>query len=412
MDKTITISKRQLYLEIWSHGVSKIAKKYNLNYAKFIEALKANNIPYPSSGYWTKINLGKDVRDEFKKLPESNVEELKLLVKREKLTKQIIKETYSQAENKQENIDAIVDKYMNDYLLQYKQDKRRTIIKTVVEVVLKKHHKSQVIKDYIEEVNRYKKYLGFKSTWYSYESNSYIERPALYGKYSKDTEDRVFGLLNTIVIVVERLGGKIVHINEYCIDEQKITINIREKQNKVLHIRTDKENKEYQKYVDRKRYDPYAYPPRFDEYDYKYSGVLEMRICDGDWCNKEFHDTKTTSLEDRIIDIILYIYERVMSGIIRKQERIEAEQEKRRRYEEACAQERIYKDELARVDELVNEANDYQTAILIRKYIKSKKNSDKKWTTWASNIADWYDPNIRRDDEVLGQKGEKKKFYY
>jgi len=185
----------------------------------------------------------------------------------------------------------------------------------VVEVALKKHHKSQIIKDYIEEVNRYKKYLGFKSTWCSYESNSYIERPALYGKYSKDVENRVFDLLNTIVIVVERLGGKIVHINEYCIDEQKITINIREKQNKVLHIRTDKENKEYQKYVDRKRYDPYAYPQRFDEYDYKYSSVLEMRIGDGDWCNKEFHDTKTTSLEDRIIDIILYIYIYIYDGL-------------------------------------------------------------------------------------------------
>ena len=59
--KTMTLSRQQLYDEIWKVSVAGVARKYNLNYSKLIAKCREVNIPFPSSGYWTRKNLGKDV---------------------------------------------------------------------------------------------------------------------------------------------------------------------------------------------------------------------------------------------------------------------------------------------------------------------------------------------------------------
>jgi len=57
----VTLSRKQLYDEIWLLSVAGVARKYNLNYGRLIESCKEAGIPYPSSGYWTRKNIGKDV---------------------------------------------------------------------------------------------------------------------------------------------------------------------------------------------------------------------------------------------------------------------------------------------------------------------------------------------------------------
>ena len=50
----VKLTRKQLYDEIWAVSVAGVARKYNLNYGKLIATCKVENIPFPSSGYWTK----------------------------------------------------------------------------------------------------------------------------------------------------------------------------------------------------------------------------------------------------------------------------------------------------------------------------------------------------------------------
>ena len=61
----VKLSRKQLYDEIWLLSVAGVARKYNLNYSRLIGSCKEADIPYPSSGYWTRKNLGKDVSSEI-----------------------------------------------------------------------------------------------------------------------------------------------------------------------------------------------------------------------------------------------------------------------------------------------------------------------------------------------------------
>ena len=393
MEKIITISRRQLYLEVWSYGVSRVSNKYNLNYTKFIEALKENNIPYPNSGYWTKINLKKDVRDDFKSLPYSDKNDVTLVLKKDVIKKQDIIQIQDDRKMSKKELNTLVDRYCEKYLLDYDINQRKHIIKTIIEYTSRNNKYCEKIKEYINEDRAYRKHLKTRrnSGLYYYNGNY----PKLYGKYSEQAECRVLTILNTIHLVFDSLGAEVNSINEFIIDGETIVINIREKQNKVLHVGDT-----------RRTFATY-------DYDYVYSGILIIRIGAGKWyCDEEFSDTKTTKLEDKIIDILFYIYEFVMERKIIEEKRRKEDEERRKRYEEACRRKRLYENEMKKVGQLVKEANDYKTAILIREYLKSKKKYDAEWLIWAYMIADWYDPNVRYVDGILGKRGEEKKTVY
>ena len=74
----VKFDRKKLYDEIWKLSAAGVAKKYNLHYAKLITSLKENHIPYPPSGYWTRLAYGKDVSKEIVPLPESEIEEIYL----------------------------------------------------------------------------------------------------------------------------------------------------------------------------------------------------------------------------------------------------------------------------------------------------------------------------------------------
>ena len=57
----ISVSRQELYDEIWSISALKVAAKYEITYSRFLKICKENNIPIPPSGYWTKIECGKPV---------------------------------------------------------------------------------------------------------------------------------------------------------------------------------------------------------------------------------------------------------------------------------------------------------------------------------------------------------------
>lgn len=84
---TIMLSRQQLYDEIWQVSVAGVARKYNLNYSKLIAKCREADIPFPSSGYWIRKSLGKDVTGEVVALPPSDNENVELLLAGAKVEK-------------------------------------------------------------------------------------------------------------------------------------------------------------------------------------------------------------------------------------------------------------------------------------------------------------------------------------
>ena len=57
-----TITRQELYDEVWSEPVSKLSKKYNLSDVGFAKLCKRCDIPRPPRGYWAKLAAGKKAK--------------------------------------------------------------------------------------------------------------------------------------------------------------------------------------------------------------------------------------------------------------------------------------------------------------------------------------------------------------
>ncbi|MCL1965400.1 MAG: hypothetical protein FWF69_10165 [Firmicutes bacterium] len=56
-----SLTRRQLYDQIWEISVAGLAKKHDIPYEQLRKHIKEAQIPIPPSGYWTKLSFGKPV---------------------------------------------------------------------------------------------------------------------------------------------------------------------------------------------------------------------------------------------------------------------------------------------------------------------------------------------------------------
>lgn len=75
-EQAVTLTREQLYDEIWTLSVAGVAKKYNADYNELRALCKEVDIPIPPSGYWAKLKFGKPAEKLL--LPESSVTEVEL----------------------------------------------------------------------------------------------------------------------------------------------------------------------------------------------------------------------------------------------------------------------------------------------------------------------------------------------
>ena len=99
-----------------------------------------------------------------------------------------------------------------------------------------------------------------------------------------------------------------------------------------------------------------------------------------------------------------------------RQQRLAREEAERKRQEDARREEerrKRYKTEVDRTLAMANIADDYDTACKSRRYISAYKVAHldediSEWQEWANAKADWYDPTISREDELLGKRDHAK----
>lgn len=423
----VMMSREQLYDEIWKISVAGVAKKYNLHYAKLINSLRSYDIPYPSSGYWTKLACGKDVSNEIKPLPQKDVENIYLYpadfssVKRQKekedTQKNCLKEQKSDIRNEVSTIK--VEKssicYMPATVLPFLNDRERDrVFKELEKIEIKPNARIHPVliayKKSIEEwKQREKENTYIRRGRYEYYRGQKIEQPIFMNEVSESGLKRIIVILDTLYKVIEKLGGEIKQDLSMKIREDLVSVSFAEGQDKKTHELTKQEAKELLEYKEKIKFQQYASKPQIKKYDYYYNGKLRIKFSNG----KYIRDNELQKIEDRIDEIIVELYE-ISEGC--RIERKKREEEHRRYLEEQQRKREIAERielEKQKTQELVNEAKDYQIACEIRNYVEAvKKNSglneiQKEWIEWAESKANWYDPTIAREDTFLGKRDHK-----
>lgn len=434
---TMTLSRQQLYDEIWQMSVAGVARKYNLNYAKLIAKCREANILFPPSGYWTRKNMGKDVSGEVVALPPSDNENVELLlagVKSEKKKKVIsdaeelhsdmeegLKKVASSMEEKGKEtgnedqavpVKETVEKSgADDTVLPFLDSaEKKRVLQAASELRIrdKKRLHEQLIK-YRKSMTEWKQKEAQNQRGYQ-RRNRPDDEPAFFNEISPESQQRAFLILDALFCAVEELGGKVNADLSMRVMADTVRIRIAEGQDKVKHELTKQEARALVEYNDRVKRNGWASKPQIRKYDSIYNGKLRIIFDNGEY----IRDTGKEKLEDRLGDLFVRLYENSEEARIQR-ERLE--EERRKREEEARRQAEIQKrkeDEVRRTRELLNQAEDYRIACEIRQYIaavarqKDITPETAAWIEWANRKADWYDPIVAAEDEYLGRREHSK----
>ena len=445
--KTITLTRQQLYDEIWQVSVAGVARKYNLNYSKLIAKCREVNIPFPSSGYWTKKNLGKDVSEEVVALPPSDNENVELLLAKAKVEKKkkvvlkkpieelAVEEFENNTEKDFKKVDAFMEEKVkgsegedttvavlgnteeievDDTVLPFLDSaEKKRVLQVAFELSIcdRKRLHEQLVKyrNSITEWKRKEKEVQ-NQRGYNPRYNKTDNEPAFFNEISEESKQRAFLILDALFRAVEELGGKVNADLSMRIKVDTVRIRIAEGQDKVKHELTKQEAYELVEYNDRIKQNKWASKPQIRKYDYIYNGKLRIIFGNGEY----IRDSEKEKLEDRLGDILLRLYEKSDEA---RMQREHWEEERRKQEEEARRKEEIRKrkeDEVRRTKELLNQAEDYKVACKIRQYIAAVTQQKDitpevaEWIEWAKKKADWYDPIVAAEDEYLGRRDHSK----
>lgn len=383
---TYNIYEREiLYNEVWEKPVIEVAKKYGVSDVTIHKICKSLDIPTPPLGYWAKVYAGKAVT----RIP---------LPKSDKPVQKSGIRTDLEATQK-------IETGTLDFL---EEEERAMIFAIANQIQLpderaKMHPKIIAHRRLVAEWNKSNKRANgpYRGSRYSREAS-----PFLADSVSEETLPRVFHILDALIHAMEPLGCSLTDDLQFVVLGENVSLMITESMDEVPHINTKEENMQLLKYEEeRKRYS-YASRPNIRKYDHNYNGRLSITV----YNLKNFRDCKSYVVEDRLGDILILMYE--TSNILRKEREAREEAERKREEEERLREERRnrYNEEVDRTIALTNLAEDHDTACKIRHYIsavEASKDLDEKtlsWIEWAKAKADWFDPTIAREDELLGKR--------
>ena len=400
----LKISREQLYNEIWELSVSKVAKKYNISYAKLKQACIDANIPTPSNSYWTNLQMGNPVTKV--PLPLSDIKVV-ILQKSKSVSSKILIPIEETSSN--QNFEEI---FINS-LLFLKLEEKSSVLDALSSLGINKEDKLHP-----RIIQHDRKIKSWKQT-HPLDPNASRKRdayyrppegePFLYRDVSELSLTRVYKILNALFKCVESLGGSVNEDLTLTIRNEIVRYKITETEEKVPHVLTKEEQKAMEQYERDRLTRTYAYKPNIRKWDYVFNGKLRFSVLE----NKHYRDGESILIEQRLPEMLIDMYEESENVRIDREAR---EAAARKAEEERKAKERrqeIYNEEVERVIALENEAEDYALACKIRAYVsavEAQKNFDEntqRWVEWAKEKADWYDPLIAKEDELLGRRDHK-----
>lgn len=416
-------TREQLYKEIWETSARQVAIKYGLNYQKLLNQCKEINIPLPGGKYFYNRQHGLDIDNLIVLLPDSNVKEIEVEKQRNRVQKKHTKDVIVEFEK---------DKIINTKkVLENKSNPNETVNRVLFDMdvlssslnFLEKEKKNVIIEilsefEISERKRLHKKVVAYKESivvWNKrvkaserdYYDPRYRRNDLSQPKFIKDVSEeqlpRLYRILDTLFTIFEKIGERITNDLRIQIGKDTVDFEVIESTVKVNHELTKEEARQLVEYNDEVKRRSYASKPNIRKYDYIPNGLLRIKVLNGEYIK----GTKLNKLEDMIPEIVILFYQRYFE--IRTQ-REDWEETQRKREEEKqkarLLQERIDQ-EKKKTREFLNILSDYKLADEIRKFVDIMKENDKadqETITWMSRKADWIDPTISVEDELLGKR--------
>lgn len=208
---------------------------------------------------------------------------------------------------------------------------------------------------------------------------------------------------------MEPLGCELTGEMNFIVNGETVIVAFSESKDKVEHVLTKEENRQLLIYEEKRKKYTYATRPQIRKYDYRFNGRLALMI-NG---KKTFRDCRSYQLENRLGDMMIELY---AAAEMLKQQRLAREEAERKRQEELRRREerrKKYNAEVERTLALTHAAEDYEIACKIRRYIQAYEavhagQEISEWLEWANAKADWYDPILSKEDDLLGKREHEK----
>lgn len=360
--ENLKFTRKELYDLVWSTPMLTLSKKYNISDTGLRKICIRQNIPIPKAGHWQKIQFGKKVTQISLPISDSKEQIITLNLRGE-----------------------------NEELIA-KELSPKGVLKLEIEEQLKS---KLIVPDKLSNPDKLiisaKERFNTKDT-YKDKGRISSGRDVLDITVTKENIPRALRLMDTLIKALKE-RNHVVKVNDFktsvVVNSINIAISLREKTKRIT-----KESK-------------YSW----DNYDYVSAGLLIIKI-DESYRAKDFIDGKLP-LEKQLSSIIasielLAIKELEWKEECRKsQEKRELEEKIRKEYEK-----RQEKD-LETFIKTLNKAKRWHKAENLRNYIKEVEtkaidnnnltDETKTWLIWARKKADWYDPFIESEDELLNE---------
>lgn len=366
----IVFEREKLYDEIWSIKMKDLAKIYGVSEMSLRKYCRKLNVPFPQSGYWTKVKNGSNPKKI--ELPKFNGENKLFIEKYEYVKKPV---------------------YTKEDRLKHIEEKEKNKI-------LKFCNKIEVSE------RLYSPHKLIKEAKFCSDNRDMIRDGRANNmelKVSNELRNRALRLMNSIFKNSEALGFNIISTSKdtkICVGKEEVKIGLKEKLVRTEHIKTDN--------------DSYWSPV----YDYKYSGELLLYIENYEAPRKNWKDKKDNKLEYMIGNFIITVIDTAeIMRVNREKKAIEDERLKQQEMERRKLKRRQEYD-LKKIDQLKMCAENYELALKVEKYIDALEKEviniedDKKrdkiysYIEWARKKIDWLNPIKQNNDELLGKKYE------
>lgn len=380
-------NRKKLYQEVWEKPVTEVAKLYKVSDVAIHKVCKSLDIPTSGLGYWAKAKAGKPVRQT--PLLHSDKPETKSGI-RTGLEPQ--------------------PKIATEGLQFLTPEDKSVVLSVATQIILPDEDArmhAKIIAHRKKVVEWHKKSKKQDQHW-NRQSKDTV--PFLADTISEVTLPRVCRIFDALIKAIEPLGCSLTDDLRFVVNGETVFISVSEFQDKVDHVPTREENIQLLTYGEEKRKNSWASKPNIRKYDYVYNGKISLTV----GCEKSFRDCKSYVIEDRLGDILVLIYE--ASNALRVQREVQEAAERKQKEEERQrdARRERYNLEVESTNALVNESEDFEIACKIRAYIFAVEQKEKlteeeiAWIAWAKQKADWYDPTIKREDELLGIRSHSK----
>ncbi|TCZ71458.1 hypothetical protein E0485_22670 [Paenibacillus albiflavus] len=402
---TITADERErLYNEIWSEPIKIVAKRYEISDVALRKHCIRFGIPLPLRGHWEKVKAGKFVYKPV--LPKIEGELKKQIrnyvIKYKHYVKQL---TDEELENK-EGLFLLTDE-TKEYISE-------VCSKIVVKNQLRDPH--PLIVEHQEEMQYRKKRdkeverANFNHLYQSRIKSQYRDnKPTLPIFVSTAQVNRAYRIVDALIKTLPHLESR-VSISHFYDKKDMAFFN-------VMHTSFSFELKEVEMKSPKKDKNKSIESSK----DVVRSLVISITSSSSSWDREykehlEFTDTPSEPLEGKLDQVIIGVFNAANRFLVndelknRKLERKWAEENKRRRLQELKRRE---EENLRVLESLVG---DWDLSQRIRMFADSLEKivSDKQdeqevldilhRVKWAREKADWLDPLIAKDDELLGKK--------